>query len=301
VINAREEQVKNTYPVDKSEIRKLITDYQRMLAEIGTNVKTLEALRSTANLYGNYLDSKDTALTVLDLAIELGKTDRNFVDKCKLDKGDIFLLKGEPWESTLLYSQVEKSQKEELLGHEAKLKNAKLHYYKGDFSVSKDILDVLKLATSREIANDAEQLSLLIVDNTGLDSTEAAMREYAAIDLLLFQNKTDEAVDKLNAMWKKYGEHSLADEILWLRAKTYTKQGRQTEALEDLKMITTKFPYDILGDDALFTQGKIYEEQLKDKNTAMEIYQKILTQYPGSIYGAEARKRFRLLRGDVVN
>jgi outer membrane protein assembly factor BamD (BamD/ComL family) len=127
------------------------------------------------------------------------------------------------------------------------------------------------------------------------------MREYAAIDLLLFQNKTDEAVDKLNAMWKKYGEHSLADEILWLRAKTYTKQGRQTEALEDLKMITTKFPYDILGDDALFTQGKIYEEQLKDKNTAMEIYQKILTQYPGSIYGAEARKRFRLLRGDVVN
>jgi outer membrane protein assembly factor BamD (BamD/ComL family) len=301
VINAREEQVKNTYPVDKGEIRKLITDYQRMLAEIGTNVKTLEALRSTANLYGNYLDSKDTALTVLDLAIDLGKTDRNFVDKCKLDKGDIFLLKGEPWESTLLYSQVEKSQKEELLGHEAKLKNAKLHYYKGDFTVSKDILDILKLATSREIANDAEQLSLLIVDNTGLDSTEAAMREYAAIDLLLFQNRTDEAVDKLNGMWKKYGEHSLADEILWLRAKTYMKQGKQAEALEDLKMITTKFPQDILGDDAMFTQGRIYEEQVKDKNAAMEIYQKILTQYPGSIYGAEARKRFRLLRGDVVN
>jgi outer membrane protein assembly factor BamD (BamD/ComL family) len=257
VINAREEQVKNTYPVDKGEIRKLITDYQRMLAEIGTNVKTLEALRSTANLYGNYLDSKDTALTVLDLAIDLGKTDRNFVDKCKLDKGDIFLLKGEPWESTLLYSQVEKSQKEELLGHEAKLKNAKLHYYKGDFTVSKDILDILKLATSREIANDAEQLSLLIVDNTGLDSTEAAMREYAAIDLLLFQNRTDEAVDKLNGMWKKYGEHSLADEILWLRAKTYMKQGKQAEALEDLKMITTKFPQDILGDDAMFTQGSI--------------------------------------------
>ena len=84
VINAREEQVKNTYPVDKTEIRKLIADYQRMLQEIGTNVKTLEALRSTANLYGNYLDSKDTALTVLDLAIDLGKADRNFVDKCKL-------------------------------------------------------------------------------------------------------------------------------------------------------------------------------------------------------------------------
>ncbi|MFD2932140.1 tetratricopeptide repeat protein [Spirosoma flavum] len=301
VINAREEQVKNTYPVDKSEIRKLISDYQRMLQEIGTNVKTLDALRSTANLYGNYLDSKDTALTVLDLAIDLGKADKNFVDRCKLDKGDIYLLKGEPWESTLLYSQVEKSQKEELLGYEAKLKNAKLHYYRGNLAVAKDLLDVLKLATSREIANDAEQLSLLIVDNTGMDSTEAAMREYASIDLLLFQNKTDEAIDALNGMMKKYADHSLADEILWLRANTYMKQGKNTEAIEDLKKIVTTYPTDILGDDALFALGKMYEDRLKDKQAAMEAYQKVLTQYPGSIYGAEARKRFRVLRGDTLN
>ena len=301
VINAREEQIKNTYPIDKAEIRKLITDYQRMLQEIGTNVKTLEALRSTANLYGNYLDSKDTALTVLDLAIDLGKTDKNFVDRCKLDKGDIYLLKGEPWESTLLYSQVEKSQKEELLGYEAKLKNAKLHYYRGNLAVAKDLLDVLKLATSREIANDAEQLSLLIVDNTGLDSTEAAMREYADIDLLLFQNKTDEAVSALNKMLIKYPDHSLVDEILWLRANTYMKQGKTAEALDDLKKIISTYPNDILGDDAMFTQAKIYEERLKDKAAAMEAYQKVLTQYPGSIYGAEARKRFRALRGDTVN
>ena len=301
VINAREEQVKNTYPVDSGEIRKLIADYQRMLQEIGTNSKTLEALRSTANLYGTYLDSKDTALTVLDLAIDLGKTDRNFVDKCKIDKGDIYLIKGEPWESTLLYSQVEKSQKEELLGYEAKLKNAKLQYYKGDFTVAKAILDVLKLATSREIANDAEQLSLLIVDNTGLDSTEAAMREYAAIDLLLFQNKTDEAVDSLNKMLITYADHSIADEVLWLRANTYLKQGKANDALEDLKKITEKYPKDILGDDALYTQGIIYEERLNDKAAAMEAYQRVLTQYPGSIYGADSRKRFRKLRGDAVN
>lgn len=301
VINAREEQVKNTYPVDKIEIRKLINDYQRMLQEIGTNVKTLEALRSTANLYGNYLDSKDTALTVLDLAIDLGKADRNFVDKCKLDKGDIYLLKGEPWESTLLYSQVEKSQKEELLGYEAKLKNAKLHYYKGSFTVAKDILDVLKLATSREIANDAEQLSLLIVDNTGMDSTEAAMRWYADVELLLFQNKTDEAVNNLNQMLTKFADHSLVDEVLWLRANTYLKQGKITEALDDLKTIIAKYPNDILGDDAQFTQGKIYEERLKDKQAAMDAYQKVLTNYSGSIHGAEARKRFRALRGDTIN
>jgi predicted Zn-dependent protease len=300
-INAREEQVKNTYPVDPSEIRKLIKSYQTMLQEVGTNAKTLEALRSTANLYANYLDEKDTALIVLDLAIEMGKTDRNFVDKCKLDKGDIYLLKNEPWESTLLYSQVEKSQREEQLGHEAKLKNAKLHYYSGNFDLAKDILNILKLATSREIANDAEQLGLLIQDNTEMDSGGTAMREYAAIELMLFQNKLDEAVTALNAMQKKHTQHMIADEVLWLRANTYLKQGKTEQSLADLKEITEAHGSDILGDDALFLQGKIHEERLKDKTQAMAIYQKLLTDHSGSIYVAEARKRFRILRGDVVN
>lgn len=300
-INAREEQIKNTYPVDPLEIRKLISSYQSMLQEIGSNAKTLEALRSTANLYANYLDQKDTALTVLDLAIELGKTDRNYVDKCKIDKGDIYLLKNEPWESTLLYSQVEKSQREEPLGHEAKLKNAKLHYYSGNFALAKDILNILKLATSREIANDAEQLGLLIQDNTEMDTSGAAMREYAAIELMLFQNKLDEAVIALNGMQKKYSQHMLADEMLWLRANTYLKQGKVDEAMEDLKQITAAHGTDILGDDALFLQGKIFEERKKDKVQAMAIYQKLLTDHSGSIYVADARKRFRLLRGDVLN
>lgn len=300
-ISAREEDVKNTYPVDINEIHKLINSYQKLFSELGTNTKTLEALRSTANLYAYYLDEKDSALTALDLASELGKNDRNFLDRCKLDKGDIYILKGEPWESTLLYAQVEKSQKEEQLGYEAKLKSAKLYYYKGEFTLSKAVLDILKLATSREIANDAEQLSLIIQDNTGLDTSETAMREYAAVDLLLFQNKTDRAINELNRMQTKYKDHSLADEIMWLRANTYLKQGRDDEALADLKNIVANYSKDILGDDAMFLEAKILEERKKDKAAAMDLYQKFLVAYPGSIYGADARKRFRLLRGDVVN
>lgn len=301
VINAREEQVKNTYPVDKLEIRKLIASYQKMLGELGINNKTLEALRSTANLYAYYLDEKDSALAALSLAKDLGKADRNFADRCKLDEGDVYLLKNEPWESTLLYSQVEKSEKEELLGYEAKLKNGKLSYYKGDFKLAKSILDILKMATSREIANDAEQLSLIIQDNTGLDTSETAMREYAAVDLLLFQNKTDQAISELERMLTKFKNHSLTDEIYWLRANTYLKQGKIDDALADLRKIVSEYPSDILGDDASFMEAKITEEQKKDKTVAMELYQKFLVAYPASIFGADARKRFRTLRGDVLN
>lgn len=300
-IFAREEQVKNTYPVKKSEVEKLLGQYQQLVDELGTNVRTVEALRNMAILNAFYMDDFKKAITILETAIEAGKQEKNFVDKCKLDLGDIYLLQGEPWEATLVYSQVEKSQKDDILGYEAKLRNAKLHYYKGEFVLAKAVLDILKKATSREIANDANELSLLIMDNTGLDSTEAAMKAYSAVELLLFQNKKYEAIDTLKQLYKKYENHSLADEIVWLTAKTYIKLDSNQQAMEDLKLLVSKYGHDIYGDDALFAMAKLYQEKLNDKDQAMKLYQELMEKYPGSIFVADSRKRFRILRGDVIN
>ncbi|MFC0185221.1 tol-pal system YbgF family protein [Pseudarcicella hirudinis] len=238
---------------------------------------------------------------MLTNAIKLGTADQIFVDKCKLDLGDIYLLKSEPWEATLIYSQVEKSEKDSPLGYDAKLRNAKLNYFRGDFELSKEVLDILKQATTREIANDAMQLSLLIQDNTGMDSTEMAMKAYASVELLLFQNRTSEAIDELTRMLAKYEGHSLTDEVLFLRAKTYLKLGDVQNAMKDLETIRQKFSTDILGDDAEFNLAKIYEEKLKQPDKAMELYRELLQKYPGSIYGSEARKKIRNLRGDAIN
>ncbi len=300
LIRSKEELIKNTYPVDPLKIKSLISDYLGMIRELGTNPATAEARRSTAQLYAFYLDNKDTAALILNEAIAISRNDLRGRCKAKIDLGDIYLLKGEPWEATLLYSQVEKDMKEDPLGHEAKLRNAKLSYYRGEFELAQEHLDVLKLATSREISNDAMELSILIQDNTGLDSTTKAMQEYAAIDLLLFQNKTSEALARTEAMMKLYPDHSLTDELLWLQAKIYRKMADYPNAIIALEKINKSYPEDILGDNALFTLGTIYEENLKDNSKAMETYQKFLVNYPGSIFTVEARKKFRLLRGDKL-
>ena len=300
-IFSREEQVKNTYPVKRDEVTKLLAQYQQLVDELGTNARTIEALRNMAILNAFYLDDFKKAIEILETAIEAGKQEKSFVDKCKLDLGDIYLLQGEPWEATLVYSQVEKSQKDDQLGYEAKLRNAKLHYFKGDFELAKAVLDILKKATSREIANDANNLSLLIMDNTGLDSTEKAMKEYSNVELLLFQNKKYQAIDTLKKLYQKYQKHSLSDEILWLTAQTYMKLDSNRQALATLKLLTEKFGVDILGDDALYATAKLYQEKLNDKEEAMKLFQELMEKYPGSIFVADSRKRFRLLRGDVVN
>lgn len=300
LINAKEEVIKNVFPINTADIRLLITEYSKMLEELGTNQKTLEALRNKGLLYAFYLNEKDTAIVVLENAIKLAN-DQQFIDRCKLDLGDVYLLKSEPWEATLIYSQVEKSEKDNPLGYEAKLRNARLAYFRGDFELSREVLDILKQATTREIANDAMDLSLLILENTGTDSTEKAMKAYSNAELLLFQHRNAEALASLNAMEKTFKGDPLEDDIIFLRAMTYLKQGDMEKGVKDLETILQKFPIELKGDDAMYNLAKTYQEKLNQPIKAMKLYQELLTKYPGSIYGADARKRFRNLRGDTIN
>lgn len=301
LINAKEEVIKSVYPINTDDIRLLITEYSKMLEELGTNQKTLEALRSKGLLYAFYLNEKDTAIVVLENAIRLANGDQQFIDRCKLDLGDVYLLKSEPWEATLTYSQVEKSEKDSPLGYDAKLRNARLAYFRGDFELSKEVLDILKQATTREIANDAMELSLLIMENTGVDSTEKALKAYSNVELLLFQHRNEEAITSLNMMEKTFKGDPLEDEIIYLRAITYLKQGDTEKGVKDLETIIQKFPIELKGDDATYNLAKTYQEKLNQPAKAMKLYQELLTKYPGSIYGADARKRFRNLRGDTIN
>ncbi|MFN0049169.1 MAG: tetratricopeptide repeat protein [Cytophagales bacterium] len=302
-IQSKEALVKSVFPIEIAKIRSLIADYQILISEQGKNRETSDAIRNMALLYGFYLDSKDTAAHLLESVIKSPWIDPQFQAKCKLDLGDIYVLKNEPWEATLIYSQVEKAQKDQPLGNEAKLKNAKIAYFTGQFDFAKEHLDVLKLATHREIANDAMDLALFIQDNTILDddSTHAALQEYAKVELLIFQNKYSQALVSLDTILKEHKSTSLADEIYYLRAKMYRKLGQFDNALQQLESLGNGFKSDIYGDDAAYMMANIYEENLLNKTKAMELYNKFLIDFPSSIYSVEARKKYRILRGDILN
>jgi len=47
--------------------------------------------------------------------------------------------------------------------------------------------------------------------------------------------------------------------------------------------------------------AEIYDRHFHDIEKSKSLYQEFLSKYPGSFYAAEARKRFRTLRGDYVN
>ena len=298
-INAHENLVKKTYPVDEKEVTKLIQEYDIFIESFGDNRSTQQARLNKALLHAYYHDEKEIAIEILLNLVASPRIQDNLKAKAKLELADIYVLQEEPWESALLYAQVDKTMKESPLGYEAKLRNAKLAYYRGEFSLAQEYLDILKLATSREIANDAMALSIFIQSNIALDTSTAAMEAYAGIELALFQNKDDEALVLIEAMKEQFPGHGLEDDLIYLEAGLAMKAGKFQEAAVLLQLIFYSYRTSILAARAYFELGVLYQENLHDPDKASEIFEDFLKQFPGSIYTAEARKRYRILRGDV--
>jgi len=298
---SEEEVTKASYPIDTGAIIRLIDKYQVYMENSRDVYSVAEAKRRVALLQAFQLNRIPESIETLSEMLAQPLGDHPVVAEGKMDLADIYLLDQQPWESILLYGQVERMFKDQPLGYRAKLKAAKLSYFKGEFELATSNLDILKLATSREIANDALDLSILIKNNTVFDSTDVVMQDYAAIELMLFQNQVEPALLAMDKMLAQLSSHSIQDELLYLKANTLRALGRFDEALEALNVINTSHYYEILGDDAKFMTGVILEEDKKDLEKAMSTYEDLLVKFPGSIFVSEARSRFRELRGDFNN
>ena len=282
----------------KDDLIALEKDYEVLLNEFGKKNSTDFAIQKLANLKAFKLHKLKEAQTLLEEAIKIPDLRPSLLATCKLDLGDILLLNNQPWDATLLYSQVEIDFKNTMVGQDAKYRNAKLAYYTGDFVWAKGQLDVLKAATSQLIANDALNLSLLIGDNMVVDSTGKALKMYAQADLLLFAEEPEKALLILDSIGKKYPLNSLTPDIIMAKARLLILQKDYEGAVKQLKIIAADYSSSLWADDANFMLGDLYENQLLDKEQAKFYYQKIITDFAGSLFINEARKRFRLLRGD---
>lgn len=284
----------------EAEIKSLEKDYEDFLTEFGKGRKTSKIMQELADLEAFYLNNCVKAVKIMEEVINIPMLDRNQLNESKIKLGDYYLILGEVWESSLLYSQVDKEMKDAPMGEMARYKNAKLSYYKGDFEWAQEQLNVLKGSTSELISNDAIDVSVFIMEHFNLDSTAESMRYYAQADLLIFQNRFVEAFSALDSLLIRFPTHGLGDDVYLAKAKVFIKKRQFEKAAEQLTKITEEYKDGILVDNALFKLAEIYETELKDNNKAMELYQRILMEYSGSTFTVEARKRFRRLRGDGV-
>lgn len=258
-------------------------------------------LKNLAHLKAYYLNKSDEAIELLNNFVGQAGIDAVSKAEYKIMLADIYLIKGEIWEASLLYSQVEKDFKYEAIGQEAKFRNAKLSFYAGDFAWAKTQADVLKGATTKLIANDALDLSLIITDAIGVDTNDVPLKLFSSAELMILQHRYTDAIARMDSINLLFSTNTLGDDIYYKKAQIYFTLGKYQDAEAMYKNVVEYYPTDLYGDDAQFKLAELYEKNLNDKEKAKVAYEDVLTKYPGSIFTVEARRRFRELRGDNLN
>ena len=295
------EKVKADPESGLDEAKKLELRYLDLLEELGYRKNTLLLQIQLAEVQAFYLNQNAKAKETLEAALETPGASPSQMAEVKLLLADILILDGQEWDASLLYMQVEKDFKYDRLGEMAKFKNAKIYYFKGEFELARAMLDVLKGSTSKLISNDAMELSLLITDNTLIDTTVEPLQMFARADLLVAQQHLDEALAVLDSLNAKFKAHALSDEILLRRANIAFSQADFEKCEAYLIELIEQYPLDILADNAAYQLAQLYDYNLKLPEKAMEYYKMIITEFKDSLFVVEARKRFRALRGDQIN
>ncbi len=285
----------------QEELDATITEYKNVLDKVGYGSNTVKLQLELAQIQTFYANRSKEAILFLTDGIAKNTFHGIELAQIKIALADAWVVADDIWQASLLYQQVDKDFKYDVIGYEAKYKNARVFYYDGDFKWAQTQLDVLKESTSKLIANDAMNLSIMITDNLGLDSNFTAMYQYAQADLLVQQRRYSEAFEKLDSIAKFFPAHGLMDDVLMKRADAFIQQGEWEKACVPLEKIVEFYGTDILADNALFLLGDIYENQLNDKEKASVYYKLIMFEHTGSLFTVEARKRFRTIRGDKVD
>jgi len=298
ILRARRADIKLKNEEDQQDkMTNLVGEYLHLADSLGYNRFTAPMIKDLAEMQAFELHDYPASVETLEKLVKINNLNTSFLSESKILLADIYLSTGDRWEATLLYSQVDKAHKEDEIGQMARFKNAKLSYYMGDFQWAQKQFDILRVATSRLIANDAIDMNVFIIDNMGLDTTDQNLREYAAADFHYFKNENERALQKLDSLRNKLSDdHNLQDDIIFLEAKIHSDNQDYEKALEKYKQIVEFYPDGIWADNALFAMGNLYLNKLLQPEKAMEAFEHLFMEFSNSTLAVDARKNFRGLR-----
>ncbi len=268
----------------------------KAIEELGLNSLTIQIAENLGRIMAYHLGAYDEAIDLLKTASEIEPMKPNDKANLKLLYADVLMIQNHVWDASLLYSQIESEMKHEPIGHEAKLRNAKLFYYKGEYAWAQTRLDVLKSATSKLIANDAMELSLFIGDIYEEDTMGFTLRMFGTSDLLFSQLQMDSALVWLNKIEEFPSGPNSSEYVIYKKAEIYTAKKEFAMADSLYMSLYINYPESIKADNAIFQSAELNRIYLDDDEKAMELYLLLMKEHADSMYAGESRVKYRALR-----
>lgn len=243
------------------------------------------------DIYRQYFFDIDRAIEIYrQVSGEFAK-DIEIRERAYLNAGECYIIRGDMAEAVSFLNKVNTSRDQT----RAQFFLAKIDFYQGNFSEAREHLNriIQTEGLSGSITNDALDLLTLL----GFAQTAPeALKLYAEADLLLFQQKKSEAVNRLQSALEKPAPPHFRSKMIFEAARLSAEIGEYAEALEYCNRVLENQSLALYGDEALFMMANIVDYQLKDMPSAFSLYDRLLTDFPESQFAISARERLKEIR-----
>jgi len=132
LLKAKRYKITKNYSYTKEDLAALEAEYKSFMDDYGRNSQTALLMQEYAELQALYMNDIDEAISILVELTGFAGVDKNILNRAKINLADYLLIKGDIWESTLLYS-ITTIYPEHSLEDDVYYSKAQIHMKKREF------------------------------------------------------------------------------------------------------------------------------------------------------------------------
>lgn len=274
--------------------RQIAQNCEQYLKEYGYLPEHVDISLLLSDLYAYQLNLPDSANHILEKCTSIRRLNPTTLSLIKSKRADLLTFTDNPWEATILYTQIEKSNPNNDIGYEAKLKKAWLAYYAGDLLWAKAQFDVLKGSTTKLISNDAIKMSHFINMNYKPEEENKDLEKLAQTEYLIYKQQFKKALPVMDSLIA-YSQPGISDYVTLEKAKILAQQNKYDEASTLLEKLKNDSQQVYIRAEAIYELAHLKKRQ-KQFARAKELYKTLVSEYSGSVYSIEAGKLYREMK-----
>jgi tetratricopeptide (TPR) repeat protein len=277
-----------------SQYSRIIKIYEDFLKEFPNNQYSSEVEYRIGDIFLKRFDDLDKASTYFNNVLKKYYL-QNYSVNSLIKLAEIAFQKNNLNETYSKYNEILNHQNASNDQKEyAKFKIAELLYFEGKYDSSIKVLNEITNNLSSDYTNDA----LILINFIQNNQSNKLLTVFSEAEKYESQKKLPEALELFKSIVES-GNSSLSEDAFFKIISIQRKLKLFTEALKTANKFINNYPESPLIDKMLFQCAQIYYKDLNDIKNALTYYEKILVEYPNSIYINEVRKIVREIKGDI--
>lgn len=283
---ARAQEASGEYP-------EAVASYERLANEAPHTTARSEALYRMARIELEKLGDVDAALPLFRKLA--GRSVRApFALEAAFKMAECLLVKEDLDGASEVFERIGRQGAPSAVREEALFRSAEMAYLRGDFERAATLSEeLIRTFPEGMFVNDALKLAVFVEEN---GAPREALALFAQAQLRRRQRKFEEAERLLDRLATAFPTAQVRDDALFLSSALSMDKGAYPEAIERCRDLIERYPDSPLAPEAQQRIAQIYDEYLGESEQALVEYERVLSDYPGSLLGDEVRRRIRTLR-----